>query len=89
MDAICHAVWKGRYEVIDADLSDYFGSIPHAALLKQVARRVSDGSILRLVKLFLRAPIVEDIEGKRRIQSNLRGTPQGGPLSPGVQPVSE
>jgi len=82
MDAICQAVWKGRYEVIDADLSDYFGSIPHAALLKQVARRVSDGSILRLVKLFLRAPIVEDSEGKRRIQPNLRGTPQGGPLSP-------
>jgi RNA-directed DNA polymerase len=82
MDTICHAVWKGRYEVIDADLSDYFGSIPHAALLKQVARRVSDGSILRLVKLFLRAPIVEDIEGKRRIQPNLKGAPQGGPLSP-------
>lgn len=82
MDAICHAVWKGRYEVIDADLSDYCGSIPHAALLKQVARRVSDGSILRLVKLFLRAPIVEDIAGRKRIQPNLRGAPQGGPLSP-------
>lgn len=82
MEAICQAVWQGRYEVIDADLSDYFGSIPHAALLKQVVRRVSDGSILRLVKLFLRAPIVEDIAGKKRIQPNLRGTPQGGPLSP-------
>jgi len=82
MEVIRQAVRQGRYEVIDADLSDYFGSIPHAALLKQVARRVSDGSILGLVKRFLRAPIVEDIDGKRRIQPNLRGAPQGGPLSP-------
>jgi RNA-directed DNA polymerase len=82
MEAIRQAVRQGGYEVIDADLSDYFGSIPHAALLKQVARRVSDGSILGLVKRFLRAPIVEDSDGKRRIQPNLRGAPQGGPLSP-------
>lgn len=82
MDVIRKAVWQGRYEVIDADLSDYFGSIPHAALLKRVARRVSDGSILRLVKLFLRAPIVEENDGKKRTQPNLRGAPQGGPLSP-------
>jgi retron-type reverse transcriptase len=45
------------YEVIDADLSGYFDPIPHAALLKLVARRVSDGRILLLVKLFLKAPI--------------------------------
>jgi len=82
MDAIRKAVWQGRYEVIDADLSDYFGSIPHAALLKLMARRVSDGSILSLVKRFLRAPIVEEVDGKKRIQPNLRGAPQGGPLSP-------
>ena len=54
MDAIREAVWEGRYEIIDADLSDYFGTIPHAALLKLVARRGSDGSMLALVKAFLR-----------------------------------
>lgn len=82
MDAVRKAVWQGRYEVIDADLSDYFGSIPHAGLLKQVARRVSDGSILALVKAFLKAPIVEEKSGRKTIQPNERGTPQGGPLSP-------
>ena len=84
MDAICHAVWKGRTEVIDADLSDYFGSIPHAALLKLVARRVSDGSILRLIKGWLRAPIVEEDpeSGVKRTVKNRCGTPQGGVISP-------
>jgi len=82
LEAIRRAIWRGRYEVIDADLSDYFGSIGHAALLKLIAKRVSDGSMLRLLKLFLRAPIVEKIAGKRRLQANRRGVPQGGPLSP-------
>ena len=72
----------GRHEVIDADLSDYFGTIPHAGLLRLVVRRVSDGSILGLVKRFLKAPIVEETDGKRRISPNDRGTPQGGNLSP-------
>jgi group II intron reverse transcriptase/maturase len=82
MDAIREAVWRGRYEIIDADLSDYFGSIPHSALLRLVARRVSDGSVLGLVKAFLKAPIVEEQSGRRIITPNKRGTPQGGPLSP-------
>jgi hypothetical protein len=47
-----------------------------------VARRVSDGAILRLVKLFLKAPIVEEKKGKRSIHPNDRGTPQGGVISP-------
>lgn len=80
--AITTAVRQGRYEVIDADLSGYFDTIPHAALLRLVARRVSDGSILRLVKLFLKAPIVEEKDGKKTIRGNDRGTPQGGVISP-------
>ena len=68
--------------MIDADLSDYFGTIPHAGLLRLVARRVSDGSILGLVKRFLKAPIVEETDGKRRTTPNDRGTPQGGVISP-------
>ena len=73
---------RGRTEVIDADLSGYFDSIDHAGLLRLVARRVSDSSILRLVYLFLKAPIVEVKQGQRRKSWNDRGTPQGGVLSP-------
>lgn len=81
IDAITQAMLQGKSEVIDADLSGYFDTINHAALLRLVARRVSDGSILRLVKLFLKAPIVEEKEGKRSIHPNDRGTPQGGVIS--------
>ena len=69
-------------EVVDADLSGYFDTIDHAGLLRLVARRVSDGSALRLVKRFLKAPIVEEKKGKRSYHKNDRGTPQGGVLSP-------
>jgi RNA-directed DNA polymerase len=77
---------RGYTDVVDADLSRYFDSIPHDDLLKSVARRVADGAVLRLIKLWLKAPIEErDGDGKRRIvggKSNKRGTPQGGVASP-------
>src|SRR5215467_10175238 len=77
---------RGYTDVVDADLSRYFDSIPHDDLLKSVARRVADGSVLRLIKLWLKAPIEErDSNGKRRIvggKRNKRGTPQGGVASP-------
>ena len=77
---------RGYTDVVDADLSRYFDSIPHDDLLKSVARRVVDGSVLRLIKLWLKAPIEErDGEGTRRIvggKRNKRGTPQGGVASP-------
>lgn len=82
LDAIREQLRQGRTEVVDADLSGYFDTIDHAGLLRLVARRVSDGSILRLVKLFLKAPIVEEKKGKRSYHKNDRGTPQGGVLSP-------
>jgi RNA-directed DNA polymerase len=76
-----------RYtDVVDADLSRYFDSIPHDDLLKSVARRVADGAVLRLIKLWLKAPIEErEGDGKRRIvggKGNRSGTPQGGVASP-------
>jgi RNA-directed DNA polymerase len=79
-------ICRGYTDVVDADLSRYFDSIPHAALMKSVARRVVDRHVLRLIKMWLRAPIEErDDDGKRRIsggKSNTRGTPQGGVASP-------
>lgn len=78
-------VSTGHREVVDADLSSYFDSIPHAELLKSVSRRVSDGRLLRLIKLWLRAPVVEiDGRGRRRglPKQKGRGCPQGAPISP-------
>jgi RNA-directed DNA polymerase len=84
MDAIKTALLSGHTEVIDADLSGYFDSIPHRELLRLVARRVSDGPILALIKAWLRAPIVERDRdtGRPTITGNRRGTPQGGVISP-------
>ena len=77
----------GHQEVVDADLSDYFGQIPHAELLKSLARRVSDGRMLGWVKAWLEMAVEEDDGkgGKRRTNRSRRerkGTPQGSPLSP-------
>jgi RNA-directed DNA polymerase len=80
-------ICRGYTDVVDADLSGYFDSIPHDALLKAVARRIVDRRVLRLIKLWLKAPIEErdDGDGTQRIgggKSNTRGTPQGGVASP-------
>jgi len=84
VDAIKSALFSGRVEVIDADIAGYFDTIPHAGLMKQVARRVSDGSILKLIKMWLRAPISEydSKTGKTKILPNKIGVPQGGVISP-------
>ena len=77
----------GHTHVIEADLADYFGSIPHAELLRSVARRVSDRHLLALIKQWLIAPVEEDDgKGGRRRTSEAkdhgRGVPQGAPISP-------
>ena len=73
--------------MVDCDLSNYFGEIPHAQLLKSLARRISDGRMLRLIKAWLEMPVEEDDGkgGKRRTNRARRerkGTPQGSPISP-------
>jgi len=78
---------EGHTEVVDADLSGYFDSIPHAELMKSVARRVSDGQLLALIKSWLEAPVEETNERGHaqrttRNKDTGRGTPQGAPLSP-------
>ncbi len=81
--AIREALRMGKTEVVDADLAQYFDTIPHRLLMRQVARRVSDGMILKLIKAWLRAPILEEEEGGgRRMKANPCGTPQGGVISP-------
>ena len=87
LDAVrsVHQALKAGYtQVVDADLSKYFDTIPHAALMRSVARRVCDGAILHLVKMWLEAPIQEESDkGKpTRRSSGNRGTPQGGVMSP-------
>ena len=89
-DALRHVhalVNAGYTAVVDADLSGYFDSIPHPELLKSVARRVSDGHVLALIKAWLEAPVEEaDRRGRvsrtTRNRDDRRGTPQGSPLSP-------
>jgi group II intron reverse transcriptase/maturase len=83
VEAIREALRMGKTEVVDADLAQYFDTIPHRLLMRQVARRVSDGMILKLIKAWLRAPVLEEEEGGgRRMKANPCGTPQGGVISP-------
>ena len=77
----------GHNEVVDCDLSNYFGEIPHAELMKSFARRISDGRMLKLIKAWLEMPVEEDDGkgGKRRTnrgRKERKGTPQGAPISP-------
>jgi RNA-directed DNA polymerase len=78
---------SGHTEVVDADLSGYFDSIPHHELMKSVSRRVSDRHLLKLIKMWLEAPVEEvDDRGRHhrttRNKDEGRGSPQGSPLSP-------
>jgi RNA-directed DNA polymerase len=77
---------QGYTDVVDADLSKYFDTIPHQELMRSVARRIVDRHVLRLIKLWLRAPVEErDADGRRHMsggKSSRRGTPQGGVISP-------
>ena len=80
-------LFRGHPEVVDADLADYFGSIPHADLLKSVARRIVDRRVLQLIKMWLDCPVEETDERGRKTRTTeardkRRGIPQGSPLSP-------
>jgi len=86
VDAVANALLTGHAQVIDADLSKYFDTIPHAKLLAVMAERISDGAVLALIKQWLKAPVVEEKDGTRRTsgggKGNRKGTPQGGVISP-------
>jgi len=72
-------VERGHREIYDADLKGYFDSIPHDKLLRALAMRIADRSVLHLIRLWLQAPVVEEGQPPRR---SPRGTPQGGVISP-------
>jgi RNA-directed DNA polymerase len=80
-------LFHGHPEVVDADLADYFGSIPHAELLKSVARRIVDRHVLHLIKMWLECPGEETDDRGRKTRTTeakdtRRGIPQGSPISP-------
>jgi group II intron reverse transcriptase/maturase len=83
MDDLSLQLRMGKTQVIDADITKYFDTIPHDKLMGLVAKRVVDKHILRLIKLWLKAPVVEGGEdGKKRYEGNDKGTPQEGVISP-------
>jgi RNA-directed DNA polymerase len=80
-------LFRGHPDVVDADLADYFGSIPHADLMKSVARRIGDRRVLHLIRMWLDCPVEEtDDRGRKRrtteARDQRRGIPQGSPISP-------
>ena len=80
-------LFRGHPEVVDADLADYFGSIPHADLMKALARRIVDRRVLHLIKMWLECPVEEtDDQGRKtrttEARDKRRGIPQGSPISP-------
>jgi group II intron reverse transcriptase/maturase len=80
-------LFRGHPEVVDADLADYFGSIPHAELMLSLARRVVDRRVLHLIKMWLECPVEETDDRGRKTRTTeakdqRRGIPQGSPISP-------
>jgi group II intron reverse transcriptase/maturase len=78
---------RGQTDVVDADLADYFGSIPHAELMRSLARRIVDRRVLHLIKMWLECAVEEtDTRGRKKrtteAKDSGRGIPQGSPISP-------
>jgi len=83
LDAIRHSLESGRKEVYDADLKGYFDTIPHDQLLKAVGMRVTDQQVIRLLRMWLEAIVIEtDDKGREQGTRPKQGTPQGGVISP-------
>lgn len=78
---------RGQTDVVDADLADYFGSIPHTELMQSLARRIVDRRVLHLIKMWLECAVEEtDTRGRKKRTTEAkdtgRGIPQGSPISP-------
>jgi RNA-directed DNA polymerase len=92
IQAVDKLLYEGYTDVVDADLSKYFDTIPHSELMQCVARRIVDKHMLHLVKMCLKVPVEErDEKGKKRLTGGKdkdRGTPQGGVRTPRTQKVT-
>jgi RNA-directed DNA polymerase len=80
-------LFRGHPDVVDADLADYFGSIPHSDLMRSLARRIVDRRVLHLIKMWLECAVEETDDRGRKTRSteskdNQRSIPQGSPISP-------
>jgi group II intron reverse transcriptase/maturase len=80
-------LYEGHLDVVDADLADYFGSIPHPELMRSLARRIVDSRVLHLIKMWLECAVEEtDDRGRKKrtteAKDSGRGIPQGSPISP-------
>jgi RNA-directed DNA polymerase len=80
-------LFRSHPEVVDADLADYFGSIPHADLMRSLARRIVDKRVLHLIKMWLECAVEETDDRGRKTRTTVakdsgRGIPQGSPISP-------
>jgi RNA-directed DNA polymerase len=76
---------QGRREVYDADLQSYFDTIPHEKLMAAVQKRIADGNVLKLIRMWLKAVVIEPGEGPGKppkVSRSKQGTPQGGVISP-------
>jgi group II intron reverse transcriptase/maturase len=78
LQVLLEEAWRGRRWVVETDIASCFEAIPHDRLVAAVERRVSDGAILRLLRAFLRAGVMEE----RQLRRPITGTPQGGVISP-------
>jgi len=84
---------RGQTDVVDADLADYFGSIPHAELMRSLARRIVDRRVLHLIKMWLECAVEEtDTRGRKKrtteAKDSGRGIPQGSPITPCTQSIT-
>ena len=93
LDAVTHVhtlLNTGHRQIVDADLSGYFDSIPHAELMKSVARRIVDGAMLHLIKMWLEAPVEETHEsGKKHRSTRKSGRRSGNATRGSDQPVAQ
>ena len=85
LEEIRKSLQQGRQEVYDADLQSYFDTIPHEKLMACVRKRIVDGSVLKLIRMWLKAVIIEPGDGPNdppKVHRSKQGTPQGGVISP-------